>query len=118
MGLRVLLSCFLFFAVVFSCFAQEKTDSFTVFGNCGMCKSRIEKAARIKGVSSVNWNKSTKVFTVTYDDSVVSNETIQKKIAAVGHDTELFEAPDKVYEKLHACFLYERKRELEKQKNP
>jgi len=25
-------------------FAQEQTDTIKVYGNCGMCKSRIEKA--------------------------------------------------------------------------
>lgn len=34
----------------------------------------------------------------------------RKKIAAVGHDTEKFEADDKVYEKLPGCCLYERKK--------
>jgi copper chaperone CopZ len=97
-----------------SVFAQEKTETFKVYGNCGMCKSRIEKAVKGDGVSSASWNKDTKMFTVTYEAGKISNEAIQKKIAAVGHDTELFEAPDKVYEKLHACCLYERKRDVKK----
>lgn len=98
----------------FSLFAQEKTDSFTVFGNCGMCKSRIEKAAKAEGATAAIWNKDTKIMTVTYDASKTSNEAIQKKIAAVGHDTEQFTAPEKVYEKLPGCCLYERKSETKK----
>ena len=94
--------------------AQDKTDSFKVYGNCGMCKSRIEKAAKVDGVSAASWNKDTKMFKVTYDAGKVSSESVQKNIAAVGHDTELFEAQDKVYKKLPECCLYERKREVKK----
>jgi len=107
----------LFFTLVFSlvtgfsAIGQEKTESFKVYGNCGMCKSRIERAVKGDGVLSALWNKETKLMTITYETNKVSNETLQKKIAAVGHDTELFEAPDKVYEKLPGCCLYDRKRE-------
>ncbi len=94
-----------------SVFAQNKTESFKVYGNCGMCKKRIEKAAKTDGVSSAEWNKDTKMITVTYDSNSISNEQIQKNIAAAGHDTEKMKAEDKVYEKLPGCCLYERKKE-------
>jgi copper chaperone CopZ len=93
-----------------SVIAQEKTDSFKVYGNCGMCKKRIEKTAKGDGVSAASWDTETKMLTITYDAAKVSNDSIQKKIAAVGHDTEKFEADDKVYEKLPGCCLYERKK--------
>ena len=86
-------------------FAQEKTDTFKVYGNCGMCKKRIEKAAKTEAVSSAVWNVETKIMTITYDAAKVSTDDIQKKIAAVGHDTEKFKADDKVYEKLPGCCL-------------
>ena len=35
-----------------SVFAQTKTDSFKVYGNCGMCQKRIEKAVKLEGVSA------------------------------------------------------------------
>lgn len=91
-------------------FAQSKTESFKVFGNCGMCKKRIEKAAQTEGVASAEWNKDTKMLTVVYDNAKISNDQIQKNIAAVGHDTEKMSAEDKVYEKLPGCCLYERKK--------
>lgn len=93
-----------------SLFAQDKSDSFKVFGNCGMCQKRIEKAAKIDGVSAAVWNVDTKVMTVTYDASKVTNEDIQKKIAAVGHDTDKYRADDKTYDKLPGCCLYDRKK--------
>ena len=93
----------------FSASAQEKTDSFKVYGNCGMCKKRIEKAAVSEGVSQAVWNVDTKLMTVTFNSAKITNEEIQKRIAAAGHDTEKFRADDKVYEKLPGCCLYERK---------
>ncbi|MCU0387424.1 MAG: heavy-metal-associated domain-containing protein [Chitinophagaceae bacterium] len=114
MKLRSIFSIIIVMAMGLTVSAQEKTDTFKVYGNCGMCKSRIEKASKLDGVSAASWNKESKMFSVTYDPAKVSNESIQKSIAAVGHDTELFEAPDKVYKKLHACCLYERKRDVQK----
>jgi copper chaperone CopZ len=107
-SLRFFFVCLFSFGFV-GLFAQEKTDSFTVYGNCGMCKSRIDKAAKLEGVTAASWNKDTKVLTVTYEASKVNNEAIQKKVASVGHDTELFTASDKVYDKLPGCCKYERK---------
>ncbi len=105
---RILFVC-IFLVTCTSIFAQEKTDSCTVYGNCGMCKSRIEKAVKSEGASTATWNKDTKMLTVTYDVSKTSMEAIQKKVASVGHDTDLFTAPDKVYDKLHGCCKYDRK---------
>lgn len=93
-----------------SVFAQTKTESFKVYGNCGMCKKRIEKAVKTEAVSSAEWNADTKMMTVTYDATKITNEQIQEKIAAVGHDTDKFTADDKVYEKLPGCCLYERRK--------
>ena len=91
-------------------FAHEKTDSVKVFGNCGMCKARIEKAVtKIEGVSKADWNEDTKMLTITYKADKVKLDEIQKKIAAVGHDTEKFSAEAGVYNKLPGCCKYERK---------
>ncbi|GAA4340813.1 heavy-metal-associated domain-containing protein [Flaviaesturariibacter amylovorans] len=95
--------------VAVSVFAHEKVDSFKVSGNCGMCKHRIEKAARISGVKEVEWNDETKIMQVTFNADVVSLEDIQRKVASVGHDTDKFRADDAVYKKLPGCCRYERK---------
>ncbi len=86
-----------------------KTDSISVLGNCGMCKTRIEKAAMLEGVKTAVWNQETKILTVVYNPSVVSNEVIQKSIASVGHDTELYKAEESVYNQLPGCCKYPRK---------
>lgn len=88
---------------------NETNTIFKVYGNCGMCKSKIEKAARkADGVKSAEWNEETKIFTLTYDSSKVSVDDVHKKIAAVGYDTEKERADDKVYNNLHECCKYER----------
>ena len=85
-----------------------KTESIKVMGNCGMCKARIEKAAKMDGVSKAEWNDDTQMLTLVYDPSKVKSDDVQKKIAAVGHDTETFKADIKVYDKLPGCCKYER----------
>ena len=47
---------------------------------------------------------------IVYDPAKISNDDIQKKIAAVGHDTEKYTAIDSVYQKLPGCCHYERKK--------
>ena len=101
-------SLLLLVTITSSLFAQEKTESFKVLGNCNMCKKRIENSLKIEPVSSAVWNVGSKIMTVTYDASKISNNDLQKKIAEVGHDTEKFEAPKDVFNKLPKCCLYER----------
>jgi len=84
------------------------TTKFKVFGNCGMCEKRIEKAAKIEGVSMADWDVDTKILTITFDEKVVKPSKVHQAVAAVGHDTELVRADDAVYAKLHACCQYER----------
>lgn len=87
---------------------ETKVKEFKVFGNCGMCKSRIEKAAKSEGVVSAVWDIKTKMLKVEYDPSKIDLETIHKNIAEVGHDTDKIKAADKVYNRLHSCCKYER----------
>src|SRR5271157_5854505 len=88
-----------------------KTLSFKVEGNCNTCKARIEKAAKIEGVSKAEWNKDTKMLTLVYMPAKVASDDVLKKIAAAGHDNEKFKANDKAYNSLPDCCKY---RETEK----
>lgn len=91
-------------------FAHDSKDTFKVYGNCDMCKKKIEKAATsLEGVKKAEWNEETGVMSVTYDGHKVKLDDIQKKIASVGYDTEKFSADDAVYKKLPGCCKYERK---------
>jgi periplasmic mercuric ion binding protein len=89
-------------------FAQTKTETFKVSGNCGMCKSTIEKAAKAAGATSASWDEETKDLTVKYSSSSTNAAKIQKKIAAVGYDNVSFKATVEAYKKLPACCQYER----------
>lgn len=90
-------------------FAQDKTDSVKVYGNCGMCQKRIEKAAKVDGVIKASWNVDSKVMAVTYDQSKTNLDKIEKSVTAVGHDTQKYSAENAVYDKLPGCCQYDRK---------
>lgn len=89
---------------------STKAETIKVSGNCGMCKDRIESTAKVEGVTKADWNKDTKMLTLVYNPATIKSDDIQKKIAAVGHDTEKYKADDKVYAKLPGCCKYERKK--------
>lgn len=88
---------------------KKQTETFKVFGNCGMCEKTIESALIIKGISSAEWDKDTKMITVKFNPKKVTLPTIHQKIASVGYDTELEKASDETYNRLHGCCQYERK---------
>ena len=87
---------------------KTKTETIPVSGNCGMCKSTIEKAAKKAGATSATWSSETKLLTVKYNSSTTDAQKIQKDIALAGYDTRDFKATDAAYNKLHACCQYER----------
>ena len=86
--------------------AASKTETLKVSGNCGMCKTRIEKAAKLDGVSKTEWDTKSKVLSVTYDPAKTNMDQIGKKIALVGHDNEKAKADDKTYSSLPGCCKY------------
>lgn len=88
--------------------AQSKTESFMVKGNCGMCKSNIEKAAKDAGAKEAEWNKDSKMLTVTYKSSTTNAAKIQSRIAEAGYDNAGAKTTDEAYHKLHACCQYDR----------
>ena len=87
---------------------NAKTETVKIYGNCDMCKITIEKAGNLKKVAQVNWNKDTKLATLTYDSKKTSQEEILKRIALAGYDSEKFLAPDAAYNSLAGCCQYER----------
>ncbi|HMR18522.1 MAG TPA: TonB-dependent receptor [Sphingobacterium sp.] len=109
--MKIILSIFILFTTGLYHAAQAQSDStstFEVAGNCGMCKKRIETAAKIDGVKSAVWDIKTHKVTVQYNPQKTKSATIQQAIAQAGHDTPLFRAPDDIYDRLHECCLYER----------
>ncbi|WP_372648528.1 heavy-metal-associated domain-containing protein [Draconibacterium sp.] len=93
----------------FTVLAGNKTEKIKVYGNCGMCESRIEKAVKaVDGVSKADWDKKTKMLEVTFDDTKTNIHKVHMAVAAVGHDTEMHKAKDEVYDKLPGCCKYDR----------
>lgn len=86
--------------------SAPKTETIKVSGNCESCKARIEKAAKVEGVTKAVWNEKTKLLTLVYDPSKVKSIDNQKRIADVGHDTPLFRAEAKTYNALPSCCKY------------
>ena len=88
--------------------SSQKTETFKVWGKCDMCKTRIEKTVKAEGATTANWDTKTQMLAVTFDPSKTSVESLSKKLAAAGHDTEKYKAPDDVYAKLPGCCHYDR----------
>ncbi len=104
----IVLSIILMHSLSFAQNKNNKTDSFRVWGNCEQCKSRIENTLAHMGAYTYNWDIQTKILTVSFDSLRLNRSSIQKKLAAVGHDTEGFQADIRVYNKLPECCKYDR----------
>ncbi|MFC0604898.1 heavy-metal-associated domain-containing protein [Winogradskyella pulchriflava] len=82
--------------------------SFGVRGNCGMCKSTIEKAAKgVEGVASAHWNVDKKKIDVSFDSTKTDAITIHNAIAASGYDTEKVDGDLEAYDGLPGCCKYD-----------
>ena len=95
--------------------AQEKQKKntkaqFTVYGNCEMCKKRIEKAAfSVKGVKLADWDIPSNQISLIYNPNKVDLKMIHSSIAAKGYDTSEAKAKEEDYNELPKCCQYQRK---------
>ena len=106
--ITTLLGCIIFSIAVFAT-GQTKTETFKVYGNCGMCKGNIEGVLSKKdGVISKKWDVEKKELTVTYDPAKTTIQKIGEKIASAGYDNQYAKATDESYNKLMKCCQYER----------
>lgn len=106
---KIFSSILLFTAFTQVSFAQKQTtENIPVSGNCGMCKSSIEKAAKSSGAHEATWDMDKKVLTVKYSSASTNAAKIQQAVAAVGYDTRDVKATDEAYDKLHGCCKYDR----------
>jgi hypothetical protein len=53
-----------------------------------MCKERIEKAVKGKGIIKASWDIDTKLLTLSVNGSVYNPDKTHHRIAEAGHDTE------------------------------
>ena len=109
--ITTLLCCMMFSIAVFAK-GESKTETFKVYGNCGMCKETIESALKKKdGILSKNWDKEKLEITVTYDPAKISVQQIAQKVADKGYDNEFATAKTDSYNKLDKCCQYDRKKD-------
>ena len=84
----------------------DTTIRFKVGGACEMCKERIEKILKVRGIRSAEWDINTKMIEVIYDPVATNLTKINKLINQAGHDTEYGKAKDAVYNELPECCHY------------
>ncbi len=90
-------------SITFSVFAKNVVTVFKVEAQCEMCKTKIEKALDIKGISYAEWNVSTKMVTVKYNDSKMDEMRIHRIISDLGYATEKLPANKEAQNKLAEC---------------
>ncbi len=109
MKTKIILALFVVMATVTTAFGENKTESFKAYGACGMCKTRIEKAAKsVDGVTAAVWDSKTQMVKVTFDNSKTDLKNINQAIANAGHDTDMCKAKDETYNALPGCCHYDR----------
>ncbi|WP_347922730.1 cation transporter [Pontimicrobium sp. SW4] len=87
--------------------------NFGVRGNCGMCKTTIEKAANgVDGVANATWDRDKKSMHVSFDDTKTNEMDIQSAVAASGYDTEKVEGDLTAYDGLPGCCKYDHDMEM------
>ncbi|TXE16574.1 heavy-metal-associated domain-containing protein [Psychroserpens burtonensis] len=87
--------------------------AFGVRGNCGMCKSTIEKAANgVEGVSKATWDVDKKNVEVSFDGTKTDVLSIHNAIAASGYDTEKVAGSEEAYKDLPGCCKYDHEMEM------
>ncbi len=109
--IKISLFTLLFALFALPAFSQSKapkvaTIEFKVEGVCGMCKTRIENAATIKGVKLAEWDQESSMLRVIYKTKKTNEEAIQQAVADHGHDTDKVKAKDDAYAKLPGCCAY------------
>ncbi|AOW18653.1 heavy metal transporter [Polaribacter vadi] len=91
--------------------------SFGVRGNCGMCKTTIEKAANnVEGVATATWDVDKKKIEVSFDEAKTDAIVIHKAIAASGYDTDKVKGDLDAYEGLPGCCKYDHSMEMNQSK--
>jgi len=121
------LICLIFVSITLSLSCQQKNNvktvpvkqeisivnpeiSLGVRGNCGMCKTTIEKAAlSVDGVEEASWSTATKILDIKTKSSLDSiTIKIHQAVADSGYDTELISAMEDSYSSLPGCCQYNR----------
>jgi copper chaperone CopZ len=106
--MKSLILSLVFISIASFGFAQTKSETLKVSGECSSCKKKIESAAKKAGATYAVWDVDSKELTIKYNSTSTNNAKIQKAIAAVGYDTPDFKATEEAYNKLDKCCQYDR----------
>ena len=111
--LAILMAVMLFFSScsLFLSKDTKTTTSFTVYGNCDMCKERIETALDRPGILTAYWSKDEEKVFITYRNDKFEEIQLHNIIAMVGHDTEKVKSDNVVYNNLPPCCHYRKEAE-------
>src|SRR5664279_2809118 len=74
-----------------------KNESLKVWGECGMCKKKIEQAAKNAGAETAAWDEETKTLLLSFNTYTTNSTKIQQAIATTGYDTKDFSATSEAY---------------------
>lgn len=106
--MKSILLSFIFIFIAGIGFAQSKTETLKVSGECSSCKKKIESAAKKAGATYAVWDVDSKDLTIKYNSTSTNTAKIEQAIAASGYDTPDFKATDEAYHKLDKCCQYDR----------
>ncbi len=86
-----------------------KKETFKVYGNCGMCKNKIENCLKENdGIVFRKYDIKGQMLEVKYDPKKITIKEIGQKVANVGYDNQYATASDENYNNLHQCCQYNR----------
>ena len=93
---------------------QDSTATFNVAGVCGMCKSRITKAAAAKGLKKATWEAGSQLLTLSFNAAMYDVEAAKQRILSAGHDVEHRAADQTAYKQLPKCCHYHDEKNIHK----
>ena len=99
----------LFFSFAFSQNSGDKNKkaTFLVKGVCEMCENRIENGVvKLKGVKYASWEIISNKISLIYNSRKIKLDEIHKQISLLGHSTEKYDTPEKIYNALPDCCKY------------
>ena len=90
--------------------STQSDYSIGVKGNCGMCKTTIEKAVKgLEFVENAEWGIQTKILDIEFSDSSIFNlEKLNIAITESGYETMSSTANQSSYDALPGCCKYDR----------